>query len=125
MQLVNDYLRDNYFTRQNIQKSSYELNILALRLILVIMPGLETTAVFQVEFDNLINRIYGWAEDSIEPLQSYATGLLAAAMEVTDIAITFRDMNTRLVPKMIKRLHMLQAIHKSKLLFIYIHKQLN
>lgn len=78
------------------------------------MPGLETTAVFQVEFDNLINRIYGWAEDSIEPLQSYATGLLAAAMEVTDIAITFRDMNTRLVPKMIKRLHMLQAVHKSK-----------
>lgn len=114
MQLVNDYLRDNYFTRQNIQKSSYELNILALRLILVIMPGLETSAVFQVEFDNLINRIYGWAEDSIEPLQSYATGLLAAAMEVTDIAVTFREMNTRLVPKMIKRLHMLQAIHKSK-----------
>ncbi|XP_075168895.1 lisH and WD40 domain-containing protein mahjong isoform X2 [Haematobia irritans] len=111
--LVNDYLRDNYFTRQNIQKSSYELNILALRLILVIMPGLETSAVFQVEFDNLINRIYSWAEDSIEPLQSYATGLLAAAMEVTDIAVTFRELNTRLVPKMIKRLHMLQAIHKT------------
>uniref|UniRef100_A0A1B0FDI7 Uncharacterized protein n=1 Tax=Glossina morsitans morsitans TaxID=37546 RepID=A0A1B0FDI7_GLOMM len=111
--LVNDYLRDNYFTRQSIQKSSLELNILALRLILVIMPGLETSAVFQVEFDNLIHRIYNWAEDSIEPLQSYATGLLAAAMEVTDIAVTFRELNTRLVPKMIKRLHMLQAVYKS------------
>lgn len=114
LQLVNDYLRDNYFTRQNVEKSSFELNILALRLILGIMPGLETSAVFQVEFDHLINRIYGWAEDSFEPLQSYATGLLAAAMEVTDIAVTFREMNTQLVPKMIKRLHMLQAIYKSR-----------
>lgn len=46
--LVNDYLRDNFFTRQNIQKSSQPLNIAACRLILVIMPGLETSAVFQV-----------------------------------------------------------------------------
>lgn len=77
------------------------------------MPGLETSAVFQTEYDNPLNRIYSWAEDSIEPLQSYATGLLAAAMEVTDIAVTFRENNTRLVPKMIKRLTMLQAIYKS------------
>lgn len=107
--LVNDYLRDNYFTRQNIQKRSLELNIIACRLILVIMPGLETSAVFQVEYDNLINRIYAWAEESVEPLQSYATGLLAAAMEVTDIAVAFRELNTRLVPKMLKRLHAFQA----------------
>lgn len=46
--LVNDYLRDNYFTRQSIQKSSQSLNIAACRLILLIMPGLETSAVFQV-----------------------------------------------------------------------------
>lgn len=46
--LVNDYLRENFFTRQNIQKSSQALNIAACRLILVIMPGLETSAVFQV-----------------------------------------------------------------------------
>ncbi|XP_055838822.1 protein mahjong isoform X1 [Episyrphus balteatus] len=107
--LVNDYLRDNYFTRQNIKKKSLELNIISCRLILVIMPGLETSAVFQVEYDNLINRIYSWAEESVEPLQSYATGLLAAAMEVTDIAVTFRELNTRLVPKMIKRLHAFQS----------------
>lgn len=48
--LVNDYLRDNYFTRQSIQKSSQSLNIAACRLILLIMPGLETSAVFQVYF---------------------------------------------------------------------------
>lgn len=77
------------------------------------MPGLETAAVFQVESDNLINRIHSWAEDSIEPLQSYAAGLLAAAMEVTDIAVKFRDQSSRLIPKIIKRLHMLQAFHKN------------
>lgn len=112
-QLVNDYLRENYFIRQNVQKSSLALNITALRLILVIMPGLETSAAFQVDFDHLIHRIYSWAEDSIEPLQSYATGLLAAAMEETVIAVAFREQNTRLVPKMIKRLHMLQAVYKN------------
>ncbi|XP_030375662.1 protein mahjong isoform X2 [Scaptodrosophila lebanonensis] len=110
--LVNDYLRENFFTRQNVQRSSLELNIIACRLILVIRPGLEASAVFQTD-DGVIARLYGWAEDSIEPLQSYATGLLASAMEVTDIAITCRDQNMRLVPKMIKRLHMLLAISKS------------
>lgn len=109
LQLVNDYLRDNFFTRQNIQKSSYDLNVAACRLILVIMPGLETSAVFQVEFDNLIHRLYSWAENSEEPLRSYATGLLAAAMEVQDIAIGFREQNSRLVTIMLKRLHILQA----------------
>lgn len=109
LQLVNDYLRDNFFTRQNIQKSSYDLNVAACRLILVIMPGLETSAVFQAEFDNLIHRLYSWAENSEEPLRSYATGLLAAAMEVQDIAIGFREQNSRLVTVMLKRLHTLQA----------------
>lgn len=73
------------------------------------MPGLETSAVFQVEFDSLIHRLYSWAENSEEPLRSYATGLLAAAMEVQDIAIGFREQNSRLVTVMLKRLHTLQA----------------
>ncbi|XP_014100359.2 protein mahjong isoform X2 [Bactrocera oleae] len=111
--LVSDYLRDNFFTRQNIQKSSLELNILSCRLIFIIAPGLETSAVFQGEFEHLIHRIFGWAEDSIEPLQSYATGLLGAAMEVTEIAVSFKERNVRLIPKMLKRLHMLQAIYNS------------
>uniref|UniRef100_A0A0K8V4J0 DDB1-and CUL4-associated factor-like 1 n=1 Tax=Bactrocera latifrons TaxID=174628 RepID=A0A0K8V4J0_BACLA len=111
--LVSDYLRDNFFTRQNIQKSSLELNILSCRLIFIIAPGLETSAVFQGEFEHLIHRIFGWAEDSIEPLQSYATGLLGAAMEVTEIAVSFKEHNIRLIPKTLKRLHMLQAIYHS------------
>lgn len=42
-------------------------------------------------------------------MRSYATGLLGAAMEVQDIAVGFREHNTRLVPLMLKRLHALQA----------------
>uniref|UniRef100_A0A2M4CQF2 Putative hiv-1 vpr-binding protein n=1 Tax=Anopheles darlingi TaxID=43151 RepID=A0A2M4CQF2_ANODA len=106
--LVNDYLRDNFFTRQNIQQSSFALNVAACRLILVIMPGLDTSAVFQVEYDHLIKRLYGWAESSPEPLQSYATGLLGAAMEVQEIAVSFREQNIRLLPIMLNRLHGLQ-----------------
>lgn len=60
--LVNDYLRDNFFTRQSMDKSSLALNIAACRLILVIMPGLETSAVFQAQHDQLITRLYNWAE---------------------------------------------------------------
>lgn len=112
--LVNDYLRDNFFTRQNIQQCSQPLNIAACRLILVIMPGLETSAVFQAEFDHLIARLYGWAESSVEPLQSYATGLLGAAMEVQEIAVSFREQNIRLLPIMLRRLHVLQLAHRNR-----------
>lgn len=35
-------------------------------------------------------RLFSWAENSYEPLQSYATGLLAAAMDVQDIANGYR-----------------------------------
>ncbi|XP_058458144.1 protein mahjong isoform X3 [Malaya genurostris] len=112
--LVNDYLRDNFFTRQNVQQCSQPLNIAACRLILVIMPGLETSAVFQAEFDHLITRLYGWAESSPEPLQSYATGLLGAAMEVQEIAVSFREQNIRLLPIMLRRLHLLQLAHRNR-----------
>lgn len=40
--------------------------------------------------DALVQRLFTWAEKSQEPLQTYATGLLAAAMEVQDIAAGFR-----------------------------------
>lgn len=40
--------------------------------------------------DALVQRLFSWAEKSQEPLQTYATGLLAAAMEVQDIAAGFR-----------------------------------
>lgn len=108
--LVNDYLRDNYWTRiGNPSKDSRKLNIAACRLMLDIMPGLEISAVFQVpEMESMILRLFSWAEKSIQPLQSYATGLLAAAMEVQDIAANFREQNSRLVPLKLQELHKFQ-----------------
>lgn len=73
-----------------------------------ILPGLETSAVFQPDMEGLILRLFSWAEKSSEPLQSYATGLLAAAMEVQEIATGYRDHNGRMLPIMLKRLHQLQ-----------------
>lgn len=110
--LVNDYLRDNYFTRQNMDKSSQPLNIAACRLILIIKPGLETSAVFQVQYEQLITRLYNWAEKGEEPLRSYATGLLGAAMEIQEIAVAFREQNIRMLPIMLQRLRMIQGRYK-------------
>lgn len=108
-QLINDYLRDTYWSRAGITgRDVRKLNIAACRLMLDILPGLETSAVFQPDMEGLIHRLFSWAEKSIEPLQSYSTGLLAAAMEVQDIATGFRDQNAKIVPLMLQRLHKLQ-----------------
>lgn len=108
-QLINDYLRDTYWTRAGINSRDVrKLNIAACRLMLDILPGLETSAVFQPDMEGLIHRLFSWAEKSIEPLQTYATGLLAAAMEVQDIATGFREQNGKMVPLMLQRLHKLQ-----------------
>lgn len=71
------------------------------------MPGLEVSVVFQ-DTDGLINRLFSWAEKGPEPLQSYATGLLAAAMELQDLAANFRELNAHLAPLMLKRLWEIQ-----------------
>ncbi|CAH1105847.1 unnamed protein product [Psylliodes chrysocephalus] len=103
--LINDYLRDTYFSRSGIiGKDIDQLNIAACRLMLDIMPGLDTTVVFQPESDSLILRLIKWVTNSIEPLQSYATGLLGAAMEIPEIAARFREQNSKLVPLLLQRL---------------------
>ena len=107
-QLVGDYLRDTYWTRLGIStRDSRELNTAAARLMLDLMPGLEISVVFQ-DTDGLINRLFNWAEKGPEPLQSYATGLLAAAMELQDLAANFRELNAHLAPLMLKRLWEIQ-----------------
>lgn len=105
-------MRDNFFTRQTQDRSSLALNVAACRLILIIMPGLETSAVFQVSNDQLINRLYDWAEKGEEPLRSYATGLLGAAMDIQDIAVTCREQNNRVLPLMLQRLRTIQTKFK-------------
>lgn len=49
-QLVNDYLRDSYYSRTGVVagRDVDQLNIAACRLMLDVMPGLETSVVFQV-----------------------------------------------------------------------------
>ncbi|KOC70220.1 Protein VPRBP [Habropoda laboriosa] len=107
--LINDYLRDTYWSRAGITgRDVRKLNIAACRLMLDILPGLETSAVFQPDMEGLIHRLFSWAEKSVEPLQSYATGLVAAAMEVQEIATGFREQNGKMVPLMLQRLHKLQ-----------------
>ncbi|XP_045541107.1 protein mahjong isoform X1 [Papilio machaon] len=106
--LVNDYVRDTYYSRQNITgRDVYKLNVAACRLTLDLMPGLEMSVVFQ-DNEALIQRLVSWATKSPEPLQCYATGLVAAAMEVQEIATNFRDLNAMLVPLMLRRLHELR-----------------
>ncbi|XP_014672680.1 PREDICTED: protein VPRBP-like [Priapulus caudatus] len=80
------------------------LSTAACRLMLDILPGLEVSVIFQ-ETEGLVNRLFQWAEFAAEPLRAYATGLLAAAMELQDVATNFRDQNAHLVPIMLRRLH--------------------
>ena len=47
--------------------------------------------------EGFVNRFVGWANDAGEPLRSYTTGLLAAAVEVQDIAGYLKESNARLV----------------------------
>ena len=47
--------------------------------------------------EGFVNRFVGWATDAGEPLRSYTTGLLAAAVEVQDIAGYLKESNARLV----------------------------
>nr|CAI5830611.1 unnamed protein product [Callosobruchus analis] len=107
--LINDYMRDSYYTRLGISgRDVDQLNIAACRLMLDIMPGLDTTVVFQPEADSLIHRLIKWVTRSIEPLQSYATGLLGAAMEIPEIATRFRELNSKLIPLLLQRLRRLK-----------------
>ena len=101
-------------------------------MVLGILPGLEIQVLGDTE--GLIKRLFDWATESKEPLQSYATGLLAVAMELQDIATVteyryfvgfhlhnilhkkiiifqlhiFRIINDKLIPIMIKRLKVLK-----------------
>ncbi|GFY71289.1 hypothetical protein TNIN_116862 [Trichonephila inaurata madagascariensis] len=86
------------------QRDVLELNIASCRLLLDILPGLETL-VFEEE--GFVPRLLHWAEYAPNPLQSYATGLLAAAMDSQDIAGKYKEKNAYFVPLMLRRLHAL------------------
>ncbi|XP_042233181.1 DDB1- and CUL4-associated factor 1-like isoform X2 [Homarus americanus] len=101
--LVNHYLRENYFSSLGLTQDSTDLNTAACRLLIDLLYGLDIPQVFN-ESETTVMRLFSWAEKGPEPLRTYATGLLAAAMDIPEIAASFRDYNTHLVPIMLKRL---------------------
>ena len=112
-----------------MDRDNKEMQIASCRLVLDILPGLETSVVFNdtvcifffiivLEYiifyylqDGLLERLLNWSRSAEEPLQSYATGLLAAAMDVQDIAAHSKEQNSHLMPIMLKKLKLL--IHES------------
>lgn len=83
--------------------------------------------------DDLIHKLFIWAETDNEPLQTYATGLLASCMQLTETAANFRfvlftilintlvylfnkifklyrEKNKMLVPKVLDRLQKLYTL---------------
>ncbi|XP_076077249.1 DDB1- and CUL4-associated factor 1-like [Mytilus galloprovincialis] len=98
--LVNSYLLGGHH--------NLELQTAACRLLLDVLPGLEVGIVF-VETEGIIRPLLAWAEKAEEPLRSYATGLLAGAMEVQDVAVDYKDENHHLVLVLLKRLHELKS----------------
>uniref|UniRef100_A0A8C6VLC0 DDB1- and CUL4-associated factor 1 n=1 Tax=Naja naja TaxID=35670 RepID=A0A8C6VLC0_NAJNA len=72
------------------------LNTAACRLLLDIMPGLETAVVFQ-EKEGIVENLFKWAREADQPLRTFATGLLGGAMENQDIAANYRDENSQLL----------------------------
>ena len=95
-------------------KSSYDLNVVACRVVLGILPGLEIQVIAETE--GLIKRFFDWATEAKEPLQSYATGLLGIAMEIQEIATDFdyKTRNDKLIPLVIKRLKQYKQEHKDQ-----------
>ncbi|KAH8031369.1 hypothetical protein HPB51_016553 [Rhipicephalus microplus] len=73
-----------------------------------LVEELSRMGIFYIGTDTegLVSRLLQWAESESTPplLHAYATGLLAAAMEVQDIAANYREANARLVPAMLRRL---------------------
>ncbi|CAH2312559.1 DDB1- and CUL4-associated factor 1 isoform X2 [Pelobates cultripes] len=84
------------------------LNTAACRLLLDIMPGLETAVVFQ-EKEGIVENLFKWARETEQPLRTYAIGLLGGAMENQDIAANYRDENSQMVALVLRRLQELQS----------------
>ncbi|XP_076304060.1 lisH and WD40 domain-containing protein mahjong isoform X1 [Tachypleus tridentatus] len=111
--LKNDDFMNKLVSNYILHRENRELNTVACRLLLDILPGLETAVIFQ-DTEGLVQRLFHWAENAPIPLQSYATGLLAASMEIQENAANFREQNSHLVPLMLDRLHELSAQQKKR-----------
>lgn len=115
--LKNLFKNDNFMSKlvntYIFQRDNEEIQTLSCRLLYVILPGLESSVVFN-DTEGLVTMLYDWAEKANEPLRSYATGLLAAAMNITDLAQKFKDQNIHLIPIMLRRLKELSNVEPAK-----------
>ncbi|ESO82730.1 hypothetical protein LOTGIDRAFT_184499, partial [Lottia gigantea] len=106
-EMVSQYLMRS---REDVQRQT-----VSCRLLLDVMPGVEASILFQ-ETEGLTTKLFEWAEKSPEPLRTYATGLLAVAIKLPEIAADFREKNAHLVPIMLGRLHSLkESQHGNKM----------
>ena len=92
--LVNDYVMH----RENVA-----LQTVASRLLYDLLPGLDTSVIFN-ETEGLVEWMLTKAEHANEPLRSYSTGLLGAAMEIQSLAEKYKDQSMRLNAILLKRL---------------------
>ncbi|VDM58361.1 unnamed protein product [Angiostrongylus costaricensis] len=81
-----------------------ELSVVAARVLLDCVPGLDAAEVFS-EPSDFIPQLYIWAKDSPnEVLRAYSIGLLASALEVQGNAHKYRANNIDLMPVALRRL---------------------
>lgn len=99
----NDNFMSTLTTEYILSRSDFNMHVISCRLLLDILPGLESSVVF-MESETLVEKLIDWSESAEFPLNSYATGLLAAAMEVAEISSKYRERNNQLVPIMLDRL---------------------
>ncbi|XP_040890661.1 DDB1- and CUL4-associated factor 1-like isoform X2 [Toxotes jaculatrix] len=107
MLFMNDDFTNALLDTYIMTSREQSLNTAACRLLQNIVPGLETSVVFQ-EKEGLVEKLFSWAREAERPMCVYATGLLARAMSNQEVATSYREENAQLVPIMIRRLHELQ-----------------
>lgn len=101
--IANEDLTNALLDTYIMSSTDLSLTTAACRLFQNILPGLETSAVFQ-EKEGLIEKFFKWAREADKPLCVYATALLARAMSSQEVVASYREANAQLVPIMISRL---------------------
>ncbi|CAG9535230.1 unnamed protein product, partial [Cercopithifilaria johnstoni] len=87
-----------------MSRDDIELNIASARLLLNLIPGLDSAVLSEPE--GLIPQLYRWAESDATNcyLRAYSFGLLAAALDVTSVASSLKMENSALIPIALRRL---------------------
>ncbi|MCP9265711.1 Vprbp protein [Dirofilaria immitis] len=98
-----------------MSRDDIELNIASARLLLNLIPGLDSVVLSEPE--GLIPQLYRWAENDATNcyLRAYSFGLLAAALDVTSVASSLKIENSALIPIALRRLkHLFERMEKEK-----------